>query len=768
MADSGMAPGKPGISPTWCSSAKDVVTTALGSSQIWATIGYGIINEVYWPSTGHPQIRDLGFIVAGNDRWYEVKRVCDYTISTPAPNVPIPTIIHRGDDYELHLEIVADDVRDVLLIRYQLAGDGYQLYPLLAPRLGTVGRGNSAWVGRNLMARRDFANLCLSADRGFSRGSAGYVGRSDGWQDFSRNGAMMWTYSRAEDGNVALMGELAANEGVLAMALAPTPSGAETLARSSLAEGFDCIRKRVMDGWQQWGNKLTCPPGADPALRDLFLKSAMVLKVCDDRHYPGAVVASLSIPWGNSRDDLGGYHLVWARDCVEAGLGLLAAKHEEEARRMAAYLIATQQVDGHWTQNFYPDGLPYWTGIQLDEVAFPVLLFAKLQEEGCLDGMHGVTETVRRAVGFLARSGPVSPQDRWEENQGINPFTLAVEIAALVAAAEFLPDDAEQQYALSLADYLNRRIEDWLYVKDSPLAAKYGVAGYYLRIASTEIFRGDPGQVIIANRGGLTLPAESVVSLDYLYLSRLGIRRADSPEMLDTLKIVDGELQVETPNGVSFRRYNEDGYGEHADGSAFDGSGLGRAWPLLTGERGHYAIQLGADATPYLEAMAQMTGPGGLIPEQVWDSEPIDEAGLQPGKPSGSAMPLLWAHAEFVKLLDATERGEPIELLDCVRARYQARRPEAKTWHWRVDAPFLSMPKGVDLLIEAAEPFRLHFGFEQWQGVRDQDSTPGVFGMHTVRIPASELEPHDELDWTSYFSRGGRWEGRDHSLRLIG
>jgi len=90
--------GTGSLKPTWTSSAKDLVTTALGSGRVWATLGHGILNEVYWPSTGDPQIRDLGFIVAGPRGWSEVKRVNRYALATPEPDIPLPTVTHEGDD----------------------------------------------------------------------------------------------------------------------------------------------------------------------------------------------------------------------------------------------------------------------------------------------------------------------------------------------------------------------------------------------------------------------------------------------------------------------------------------------------------------------------------------------------------------------------------------------------------------------------------------------------------------------------------------------
>ena len=273
-------PGRPGIDPTWSSSAKDAVATSLGTSRIWATFGHGIVNEVYWPSTGHPQIRDLGFIVAGPRGWTEVKRADDYSLETPQPCVPLPRIVHKGEDFRLELEFLVHPLRDALLIKFRLSGEGTRLYALVAPHLSGA-RDNDALAGNDLLASREGIALCLQADDGFSRTSAGYAGFSDGWQDFTRNGAMSWTYPKAEAGNIALMGELAENEGVMALAFAGTREGARTLAHSSLADDYEETRRLFVSQWEDWGRAIALPD-APPNMRREAELSAMVIKVHEE------------------------------------------------------------------------------------------------------------------------------------------------------------------------------------------------------------------------------------------------------------------------------------------------------------------------------------------------------------------------------------------------------------------------------------------------------------------------------------------------------
>ncbi|HEX4269429.1 MAG TPA: glycoside hydrolase family 15 protein [Steroidobacteraceae bacterium] len=769
--------GAPGIAPTWSSSDKDFVTAALNSSRVWATIGHGIINEVYWPSTGQPQVRDLGFYLVGKGRWIDLKRERRYRLLTPGPGLPALEIVHHGEDYQLTLEILPDPLRDVLLVRFALTGE-YRLVFILAPHVGSSGRDNSAWLNDgSAYAHGSGFSLCLAASVPLEHLSCGFVGASDGWQDLNRHGSLTYEFQSAKNGTVAITGEASRHHGVLALGFADSPAGAHTRARTALAADFDVLRSFFIEAWAAWGSSLSLPR-PDETLGDAAELSAAVLKIHEDRAYPGAVVASLSVPWGNSTESLGGYHLVWPRDASLTGFALVAANHRLDARQILSHLIAAQRRDGHWPQNYFPSGQPYWDGIQLDEAALPVLLAAKLAELGDIE-LRGTREMIRAAVGFLARSGPASSQDRWEENPGIGPFTLATAIAALVAAGPWLEPE-ERSYALELADDWNERLESWCYVENTELAAKLGVHGYYVRIAPPRQVGADDGRVELRNRDGETINTSALVSLDFSYLVRLGLRSGLDPRIQDTIRVVDQLLAVETPSGTLYRRYNGDGYGEHADGSSFDGRGIGRPWPLLVGERGHLALQSGEDPLPYLQTMWRCASAGGLLPEQVWDADPIPELDLAPGRPSGGAMPLVWAHAEFLKLLVARERGRPVEWLASVEQHFgqrpaphpgearnggaQAASGKSGIWHWREEVPIVRLPAGKLLIVEDRVPFTLHLGFDGWQRVADRPAQRGPFGIWSVALTEADLAAAHELNFTRWYESG--WENCDYRVSL--
>ena len=786
-ADPDHAPGSPGIPPTWTSSAKDMVGCALGPSRLWFTLGFGIVNEVYYPRVDIPQIRDLGFIVAGSDGfWSEVKRNANYRLRTVAPGVPAVEIRHKHPRYILQLRLTPDPLREVLLIECTPDGDeSLRLYTLLAPHLGATGYGNVAAAehsrGRRVLwaEQGPFGLAPAAADENqrdaFGRISAGYVGTSDGWQDFARHGAMTWEYAVAGPGNVALTGELP-RRAVLALGLGSSAEAAATLAISSLMQPFDAVLQQQIADWEAWQARCAAagavllhgPADTLAPIREQFATSAVVLRAHLDKTYPGAMVASLSVPWGDTGNERGGYHLVWPRDLVECAGALLALGAESEAADTLRYLIATQNEDGHWHQNQWLGGTASWRGIQLDETAFPVLLAAALAERDRLRGI-AAAGMVRGALGFIAPTGPSTAQDRWEENEGINAFTLAVSIAALVAGAELLPTPA-CDWARALADFWNSQIEVWTTVTDTALALRFGVPGYYLRVAPQRVLADRDAKVAVVpirNRSDASaLRADEQLGTEFLQLVRFGLRSPADPLIRASLRIVDVLLKTDTPNGPVWHRYRGDGYGEHDDGTAFDetgfdGTGRGRGWPLLTGERGHYELCAGNDPLPYLQAMAAMASPGGMIPEQVWDADPIPERQLYPGRPTGSAMPLAWAHAEYVKLLVSRQLGHPLDRPPAVWRRYGGRRPVARHAFWWSHAPIASFPAGASLVIALEAPAIVHWGHDGWRSVQDVPSTDTGLGFHVATLNTGALPLGTRIDFTWRRQDTGEWRGRD-------
>lgn len=769
------APGAPGIPPNWCGGAKQMVGTTLGTARVWFTVGDGIVNEVFYPRVDIPQLRDLGFIVAdGKGFWQEVKRLTDCTVTTAGTGIPAVTVVHRHERFTLTQRIVPEPDRDTLLIQISLDGDAdLRPYVLLAPRLGGNGHDDFVEVGnyrgrRVLWANQGPFGLAVAASDAAQHdaigdSSAGYVGESDGWQDFNRNGYMRWRYQRAGPGNVALMGVLP-RRAQLALGFAESRESAATLAISALAQSFDSVWTQQVEHWQAWHRDCGFPVSdrgikLSRELVEQATRSAMVLRTHCDQTFRGAMVASLSVPWGDHAEERPGYHLVWPRDLCECAGALLAMQRVTEAQDVLRYLIATQRENGAWFQNQWLGGKPYWTGIQLDQIAFPVLLAGTLADRGALDGIEA-GDMVRRALGFIALNGPATPQDRWEENSGVNAFTMAVCIAALVSGARFLPSRAEA-FALELADYWNARLEDWTAVTDTSLARQFGVRGHYLRIAPPAALLDNAAlarvQPIKNRHNDPGLAAAEQISVDFLQLVRYGLRDAQDPMVLDTLRLVDALLRVDLPQGPCWYRYTGDGYGEHSDGRPYDGAGRGRLWPLLTGERGHYAVSSGQDALPYLHAMLNMSGACGMLPEQVWDSDDIPEYDLRRGRPTGSAMPLAWAHAEYIKLACSILEGRPVDRPEPLWARYHGVRPDAQVWYWSLSAPTHGIRRRTRLGFVLPHASVIAWRADDSALVNTESQDSGL-GAHVAVLPAFSDSVHritfDVRDGGKVFATG--------------
>jgi glucoamylase len=273
--------------------------------------------------------------------------------------------------------------------------------------------------------------------------------------------------------------------------------------------------------------------------------------------------------------------------------------------------------------------------------------------------------------------------------------------------------------------------------------------------------------VPLRNRGDVPgIPAEKLIGPDFLHLVRFGLRSPDDPVIQDSVRVVDQLLKVDFPAGATWRRYNADGYGEHDDGRPFDGQGRGRPWPLLAGERGHYELVAGRDPLPYLAAMSSMASPGGMIPEQVWDGAPIAARRLEPGRPTGSAMPLAWAHAEFIKLAVSHSLGRPVDRPEATWRRYGGRPPIAAHAFWFLHAPIDAVAAGARLAVALPGPATVHWGVDGWLSVADQPAEDSELGFFVAVLETSKLRAGQSVEFTIRWTTDGAWLGRDVRLTV--
>jgi glucoamylase len=277
------------------------------------------------------------------------------------------------------------------------------------------------------------------------------------------------------------------------------------------------------------------------------------------------------------------------------------------------------------------------------------------------------------------------------------------------------------------------------------------------------------GYVAIKNRpyGQGSFPATQIVSPDALALVRFGLRAADDPRIVSTVRVIDAVLKTETATGPVWHRYDDDGYGDHDDGSPFDGTGVGRGWPLLAGERAHYELAAGnrAEAERLLAVMTAQSQ-NGLIPEQIWDGMNLPECGLLNGRPAGSAMPLVWAHAEYVKLLRSLRDGAVFDMPPQTVNRYVVEKTGSPYACWRFNNKLRSFPAGKTLRIETSAPAMVHWSVDGWRSTDDSRTDDTGLGIHIVDLSTTRLPPGSGVRFTFYWLEAEHWEGTDFEVSV--
>lgn len=773
--------------------------TAIGDgSRVWFTTSHGILNEIYYPEVDTACLRDAGLLVTGPDGFFsEEKRDCTHAVEWLSAGVPAIVMRNSCKDgrYEIEKRLCTSPDYDAVLqhVRFtphdRQASD-YRITLLLSPHLGNHGAGNTGWIGSHkgqpiLFASRGPQVLAVACSAPLVRCTTGFSGEEDAYHDVRANGRITRLYDRAENGNIALAAEIdiaaCGGECTIAISIGNDADTAALHARAALYDTYESNERVYAAGWHKWQRSLVA---LDEEVGDtkphLYRASTAVMKTHMSMNCDGGAIASLSVPWGNTRGDgdLGGYHLVWPRDMVETAGGLLAAGAHTEMRAMLRFLAVTQEESGRWPQNMWLNGTPFWNAMQLDECAFPILLVDQARREKALSAelIARCWPMVKRAALYVALHGPATEQDRWEENAGYAPFSLAVAIAGLLCAADMADNDddlALGTYLRDTADRWNADIEHFTYATGTPLAAAHDVDGYYVRIGSAapaDIAAPTSGRMQVKNRpGGVAeLNRWEVVSIDALALVRFGLRSAHDARITNTVRVIDALLRRETETGPTWLRYNEDGYGEHEDGSAYDGTGIGRGWPLLAGERAHYEVAAGnlAEAHRLAAVLRAQANAGAMLPEQVWTAADIPEHELFNGQATGSAMPLVWAHSEYVKLLRSLREGHVFDCPPQTLARYVNATNTPRVGVWRFDWQVPKCVAGRPLRLDFNRSVLVHWSTDAWATHTDSESVAIGGSVHTVELPAAVLVAGAVVQFTLYWRDSGVWQGKDFSVEV--
>ncbi len=738
-----MPEGAPGVVSHFDLARKDCVGTARNTtSKVWYTVADGVLSDVYAPTIDNTNVETLQYVVTDGRSFTDLQtRDMTYTVQAIDPGglaCRVTSTPRRGG-YRLVTDYLTDPARDAVVMRTRLEGPAslkvFVRYDATVNGNGGGGANNAgaddatvdpattALVSSDTntvtnAVNRDYAvplHGALRADRPFRSASSGYAGTaSDGLAQLDSARALSGP-TDAPDGNVVQTAEIdrhGSHPFTLALGYGTTAARAIGVAGTAARTSFALTYARYAAGWVAYDAGLKPPlgalPGLSPAqalrLRRAYYLSVNVIKASEDKTFPGAIIAGLGAPWGqavSAGDPIdgkapynGSYRTIFGRDLYESVTGLATAGDVATARAATRFLFERQQLaDGRMPRNSLVNGLkgPESGGDQLDETAYPILM---AWQTG-LAGDAALWPRIRRAADFVVARGPSFGSERWEEQGGFSPSTIAAEIAGLVAAGRIADqhgDPAAARVYRATADHFQRSIKGWTVTTSGPYAPRY-----FIRLSRN----GDPNEAVSYNlgNGGPDADQRAVVDAGFLELTRLGILPADDPDVLASLPVVDAVIKRETASGPGWYRYGtstpgtEDGYGDcwepdptncSPSGKPWPpGTGSGHVWPVLSGERAEHLLQTGdrAGATALLASMDRYASGVGLIPEQAWENPdlPASPFGSPPetasigfvnGESVGSTSPLTWAQAQLSRLVLSIGAGRPVEQPAIVADRY--------------------------------------------------------------------------------------------------
>ncbi|TMO88412.1 glucan 1,4-alpha-glucosidase [Pseudoalteromonas ruthenica] len=749
-ANSDSAPGAPGDKPFWAYSGKTGIGTsyeayqqgryddnsATGTvSKVWFSLAKGMITETMFGLIHQAQIRDMQFIVSGEDFVVAesdgLSNRVEYLDVDPQGRPTSLAYRVTSEDSQGRFRIIKDIFTDpdaqslMVRVRFQANEPGLRAHVQVNPYVNNDGVDDRAKVADDALIAYSGAHyLSLQSAKGLSDGSVGFVGQSDRYSQLKARGEFTRYQSTGEQaGNVAMsatLGEISENS-QFDLVLSYGSSEQEALAQGqkTLKRGYDKVLAHYNGdgdaiGWQDYLQSLQLERLYDASTDGgkLLNTSALVLKAQEDKTHAGALIASLSNPWGDTvaaEQGHTGYKAVWVRDFYQVAMAFLAMGDTQTAKAAFNYLPKVQvredtpgnQGDTGWfLQKTHVDGELEWVGVQLDQTAMPIMLAWKLYKGGVLS-KNELTQWYRTmlqpAADFLVEGGlakilwndtqispPYTQQERWEEQAGYSPSTTAAVVAGLISAGEIAKlsgdTDSAQRY-LATAKQYEQDIEALMFTSKGTLTGEASDGRYFVRIAQDENTNGDTR--LAANNGRAGMDKKQILDGGFLELVRYGVRGADSESVMASLPEYDDQSLVDNlrvkytftdEQGRAYpgwRRYGNDGYGEdekrgsnYAEGGNNTDGQRGRVWPFFTGERGHYeiaaanAVRGGVTAQDYQRiqhtyvfGMEAFANKGMMLPEQVWDGVGVNPFGYELGEGTNSATPLAWTHAEYVKLL---------------------------------------------------------------------------------------------------------------------
>lgn len=728
-AHAAAAPGGPGASSTWAPAKKSFLgTSTTNGSRVYFSGYRSIVTEVFYPTLDKAQSVDLQFLVGDTAKTFVDEEKIQASYSATQPNNRSmrwsTSVSNSGHNWQITKNIFTDPARNALVQRVTFTAlngknvSNFNLYLLHNPSMNNSGASDTGKVlasgGRTLLVASESNRAsAIAVSRpwkvvgGQTMASVGFVGVNDGWTDLlggASDKTMSWNYDSATNGNVAQMGwvDFAGSTATsisfdVVLGFGTTETEAMNTANATLGSNLGTMQTTYDSGWQTYTNGLSTQGGTAD---NQYYLAAMALKSIQDKSN-GAMIAGMGTPWGETANDTsnqGGYHLVWSRDLFKFANALVTAGDTASATSTVQYMFnVQQQANGRFPQNSWIDGTPYWNATQMDQQAMPIVLAHRLGAAV----YNPLWPKIKLTADYIVANGPWTQQERWEENSGYSPSTIAAEIAGLVAASKIAQANADTTRAanyMKVADYWQQNLQSWTYTN----TGIFGTGKYYIRLNPAgktgsgsglsyynPTFGPDSANNVSIGNGGGSHDQRKIMDGGFLELVRMGVKSPTDASIANTISVYDSTIkQTIAGKGDAWFRYNFDGYGEANDGANYSGTGgRGRLWPIFTAERGMFEIAktgLGSNGTSYLNAVKAFSTPEGFVPEQVWNNTALitpgadggwqttTPAGYTPGTPTKSIAPLSWAMGEYINLLASIKAGKVVDIPQDTCMRYYA------------------------------------------------------------------------------------------------
>jgi len=755
----------PSERPTWTTGEKFGISTVADHdepdpSRVWFTLIEGALTEARFPQVDMMNLRTFDFLVRCTDetdyvtRTHLEDRTKDDTVERRVEPVDNEALLFRhvftetgdgqGHKWELTVNYTTDPKHDAILASVEFEakdGNSYEVFSIADVSLTSTARqdrgrrygnwGNYHLVARNPRGYTDETDnellvdengdeysiaTALVAENRFDWATVGAAGSGHLDALFSE-GELPDPVTSIDGENVVLIGRLGTGEKTsetLALGFARQADTAAAVgeADGALDRGYETVSTAYADSWANYleDKELPAAVAGDTELEDQYRAALMTLMAVEDKTYHGASIASPSVPWGeavHAEEPKGyGYNFVWSRDLYQVFSVFEMVGSIDIAKNQLEYIYEFQQDEaGFIPQNTYVNGTTRWGGEQMDNISFPQVMAYHLAQRGVdLDEVGYGYENIRRSADYVARNGPETAQERWEEESGSSPSSIAAEIAGLACAGKMAIDTGNRGDALvwlALADHWANNVEEWTATTTG--TKNHTNTPYYVRVARNG--EPDAGHLRTLANAGPTLDERDIIDHGFLELVRLGIKPADDEVMQNSVKEVDDTIRIDIDPSAGFYRYNGDGYGERSRGDqgapwSVQNHGKGRLWPLLTGERAEYELNLDEpelEPEDCLRTIQQFANSGRMIPEQVWDREHRTDYGWEFGEGTGAATPLAWSMAQYVRLAHGIDAGTPVETPAFVQERYRERgvhKPD-RSPALRVDTQF----RGNELVV---------------------------------------------------------------------